>query len=139
MQGQARGQLHMKNHLWLHTGDWPFMCKHCLMTFMQGLALADHTKRKNAEGELPCQDLALGSVCPLSFFSSCLLPHPLGYPWPSGYSQIFFTCMGLPSTPHFAFPSSPYPGPQITPTLILFLHIPCFSPPLNSSSLSHHT
>ncbi|TRZ25237.1 hypothetical protein HGM15179_001923 [Zosterops borbonicus] len=40
----------MKNHLWLHTGDWPFMCKHCLMTFMQGLAPAYHTKRKNAEG-----------------------------------------------------------------------------------------
>lgn len=121
----------LKNHLQLHAGDGPFVCKHCLMTFMQASALAYHTKKKHAEGELPCRSwlwVQLTPSCPVPPFASCLLPQPLGYPWASGYSQIFSTCMGLLSSPHSAFPSSPYPGPQITHTLLLFLHIPCFSP-----------
>ncbi|KAM4885974.1 LOW QUALITY PROTEIN: zinc finger and BTB domain-containing protein 40 [Sylvia borin] len=55
----------MKNHLWLPTGDWPFMCKHCLMTFMQGLALAFHTKKKNAEADI--EDPYDCKKCQMSF------------------------------------------------------------------------
>lgn len=75
---QGCGAKHManptlENHLW----DWPFMCKHCLMTFMQGLALDCHTKKKHAEGELLCLELALGSACSIHPFMPFVLSLPL--------------------------------------------------------------